>query len=166
MSGPTPRTDAEPMAFTGGEFARGAIVAWGWAMALPFLAWTVIFFPYGFVSIMFVVPTATAATVLFAVVAWWLGHALRRVRRIATHVILFALLGAAIGVASTVGFNAWDDGTMWADRPLYVFIVNAACGAAAVALGWRHTARKALRLSRISVDPDAAHEDALARGDG
>ena len=132
----TSRTDAEPMAFTGPEFFRGAVSAWIWAMVLPVLVWTVCTGGAGVASALFVIPAATAATVLCAGLAWTLGRTLRRVRRIGIHVVLFALLGAVVGAATTVAYCLSSSGELVGFSPV-LYVVNVTCGAAAVALGWR-----------------------------
>lgn len=163
-----PRSAAEPMAFTGIEFFRGALAAWLWAMAVTTLAWTAATGGVTVTVVPFVVvPSVTAGVVVFAVLAWGLGRLLRRVRRTAIHALAFAALGAAIGVLTTMGWLAsWTSSTLdWG--PLYP--VNAFCGALTVALGWRHAAAGALGWSRPRRAPapprsavDAATEDEIA----
>lgn len=164
----SPRTNARPMAFTGAEFLRGVLAAWLWAMALPSLAWFVIFFPAGFIGAFFVIPIATACTVMFAPLAWLLGTALRGVSRRAVHAALFATFGALVGAVATVLYAMWTSGDLsMLDTPVFVG-VNALCGAAAVALGWRHAMRRALgvvttpRRAAVRSAEDAAAEDHLA----
>ena len=152
----SPRTAAEPMAFTGAEFFRGVAAAWGWAMLLPTLVYASMFGGAGVAGVIFVVPTATAATVLFAVTAWSLGRALRRSPRVGVHMISFAALGAAIGVAATAGYLLSANGRIGNSFDTVLFVVNAACGAAAVAHGWRFTARRALGWRRRRTAPEAS----------
>jgi len=151
----SPRTDAEPMAFTGREFFRGAVAAWIRAMILTTFAWTMC---TGGLGIIFATPivvvAASAATVLFAVLAWALGRALRRVRRIGIHLLLFAVLGALIGGATTAGYSLSTAGMLGGVTPL-LYVVNAICGAAAVALGWRRAASHALGWSEPPARPAA-----------
>lgn len=148
-----PRTDAEPMAFTGLEFFRGAVSAWIRAMLLTSFVWTVCTGGIGVaVAVMIVVPTATAATVLCAVLAWALGRALRRVRRIGIHLTLFALLGAAVGAAVSAAYSLSSAGVLAGFSPL-LYVVNMICGAAAVATGWRSAAARALGWSEPFAPP-------------
>jgi hypothetical protein len=147
MSGLSPRTPVEPMAFTRTEFLRGARSAWLWATFLHILAWTLIFFPVGMVSAYYVVPSAVAALVVGVAPAWWLGRLLRRTRPIAAHVVAFAAFGAAIGVATTLAFVAIGGmGNLFGDGfPFWMTAVNAVASAAAVVRGWWSTALRALR---------------------
>ncbi|MBN9177197.1 MAG: hypothetical protein J0I43_07505 [Microbacterium sp.] len=143
----SPRSDADPMAFTGREFFRGAVSAWIWAMSLTTIVWTVCTGGIGIaVALPIVVPAASAATVLFAVLAWTLGRALRRVRRVGIHLLLFALLGALVGAATTAGYSLLDAGGLTGFAPM-LYVVNVSCGAVAVALGWRSAASRALGWS-------------------
>ena len=143
----SPRTAAEPTAFTGLEFFRGLWLAFLWATGLISLAWTVAAFPYGLYSLMWVVPAAGAAAIVFAAPAWLLGQLLRRVRPLRWHVIAFATLGAVVGVVTTLAFLAWSGGPgPYIGGPLNViYAINVSLSAAAVALGWWRAARRALR---------------------
>lgn len=166
---PSPRTGAEPMAFTGLEFARGTASAGGLAIALTSLAWTAVYFPMMVLSVFYIVPTAIMATVLAAGPAWLLGRALRRVRRLAVHLVLFAALGGAVGLLTTYAFfvslNGSAPGSSIVDALPYA--LNGVCGALAVALARHRVARRARRLDAgltphaARHDPDAAAEDAV-----
>lgn len=145
MNTPTPRSHAEPMAFTGIEFFRGAIAAWLWALGLTTLGWAVVAAGIGgIIALIYATPAVTAATVLFAVVAWALGRLLRRVRAIAVHLVLFAALGAAVGAVTTAAFGATLSGVTGTVGHLgsVTYAVNIACGALAVPLGWWHVAAR------------------------
>lgn len=164
----SPRTDAEPMAFTRTEFLRGVLAAWLWALAFPSLAWLVIFFPAGWIGTVVVVPVASVATALFALPAWLLGRALRGVRRRWVHAVAFSLFGALVGGAATALYAVWASGDLSLPSSAFLYGVNALCGASAVALGWRHAVRRAFGVTprppqtpRPSV-VDAATEDELA----
>lgn len=174
MSTPTPRSHAEPMAFTGIEFFRGAIAAWLWALGLTTLGWAIVAAGIGgIVALIYATPAVTVATVLFAVVAWTLGRLLRRVRAIAVHLVLFAALGAAVGAITTAAYGATPSGVTGPVGHLgsVVYAVNIACGALAVPLGWWHVAgrvigsprpRRRAQAPRSGTTVDIATEDEIA----
>lgn len=164
----SPRTDAAPLAFTRGEFLRGAVRAWATTSALLVAAWAVVTGGAGVVSIFVVVPASLVALVAGAPGAYALGRAMRRVPHVAAHVALFAAYGALVGGAMTLlclqaveGFSSPPD-----ISPLY--LVNVPVSAAGVAAAWFFTARAALRKdsgmtteSQTVEDADARAEDAL-----
>jgi len=166
---PSPRTDAEPMAFTGLEFARGTVSAGGLAIVITSLGWTAVYFPMMALSVFYIVPTAIMATVLASGPAWLLGRTLRRVRRLALHLVLFAALGGAVGLLTTYAFfisvSGSAPGSNVADALPYA--LNGVCGALAVALARHRVARRARRVDAglpphaTCSDPDAAAEDAV-----
>lgn len=155
------------MAFTGAEFFRGAVSAWVWSMLLTVLVWTVCTGGIGFVAVVFVVPTATVATVVCAVLAWGLGRSLRRIRLVSIHILAFAVLGALVGCAATTAWILTDRGAFGMSETLYP--INGLCGAAAVILGWHSAARHALGwssplrrpASRSHAELDTAIDDGL-----
>ena len=59
MTARSPRTATEPMAFSGVEFARGAVAAGLWSMLFAFVGWTVAAFPWGLFSLAVVIPAGT-----------------------------------------------------------------------------------------------------------
>lgn len=166
MNETSPRTPAEPMAFTRTEFLRGALSAWLWFLLLDLSVYGIIFFPTGAaVAAMFAVPWSAGAVVIFAFPAWLLGRALRRRAHVGVHVAAFAALGAVIGVITTATYlfvAAGRPEIAFFDSPFW--LVNTAASAVAVALGWRRGARAVLspgaRSSRR--DTDAEAEDVLA----
>ncbi len=120
-SRPSPRSEERPMAFTAGEFIRGALAAWGlFVLISPFALagygtvgsliltgrsdaeWIV---PTLLISPMILVPYSLGALVIGAPLALLLGLSLRRIRRRAVHIACFAGLGALVGAAATIVFT-------------------------------------------------------------
>ncbi|GAA2449266.1 hypothetical protein [Agromyces soli] len=157
----SPRTAERPMAFTFGEFARGAGMAWlAFQLAFP-LVYALIVFVGGvvdpsssdplsssigfgfyavFVTFLYQTPWTLGALVFGGILAWLLGLALQRVPAFGWHLAAFAALGALIGVvASWSAFGALGGGAFVVQLPAV------AVSAAAVAFGWWWTARRALR---------------------
>lgn len=138
----SPRTEAEPMAFTSWEFIRGAVTAW-W-LFLPILAVLHLFLGLGsLIVVVNALPWSLGALIVFSPAAWLLGRMLRRTARVGIHLLAFAAIGAAIGAATTgvaVAVNEYDGIDT---APLSALHITAAT--IAVALGWRSTARRALR---------------------
>lgn len=160
------RTPELPMAFTFGEFARGAGVAW--------LAFQLVFpltLPVASIVTAFTTPDPLDAVVdgiswaLFAVLmtflyalpwsigallfvggpaAWLLGLALRRVSSSTVHLLAFAALGLAVG-ALTMWIPIWltPEGAGSQVSPGFA-LAGAAVTGASVAYGWRFTAMRAL----------------------
>lgn len=157
----TPRTAERPMAFTFGEFARGAGLAWlAFQLAFPLLYAVVgivagLLAPsssdpvgqslaFGIASVFYTflsqTPWTLGALVFGGILAWLLGWALQRVPAFGWHLAAFAALGALIGVvASWSAFGAMGGGALVVQLPAV------AVSAAAVAFGWWWTARRALR---------------------
>lgn len=153
MTGPdaSPRTDTEPMAFTGWEFFRGAVTAW-WVF-LPTLAVLHIWLgAWALIVVLNALTWSFGALVAGAPLAWMLGRMLRRVPRVGIHLLAFAVLGAIVGVATTWVAIA----TMSGPRTTGVAVLAALhviAATVAVGIGWWSTARRALR------------EDAATNGD-
>ena len=173
----SPRTDAEPLAFTADEFLRGTVASW--------IAFNVLFGPtlavigslttapgWGpswsvtAIVLIYVVPIALVAsgvvTLLCCGAAWLLGRVLRRRRAFALHAICFALLGAAIGTLVVVVYTLAVDAPMSLANPIAALAI--ACSAAALPLGWVWTVRRSMRVEAgrskpPRIDPDAAFED-------
>jgi signal transduction histidine kinase len=169
MTETSPRTQTEPMAFTRTEFWRGATSAWLWFIPLSLAPWTIFFGPYAVIAAMYVVPWSIGAALVFATPAYLLGRALRRIPRMPVHLLAFASLGAAVGVATTVVLFAVDP-SLGQAMGAAILTVNTAASTAAVTIGWWRSARRALRSDVVPVetrgaDTDAAAEDALL-GDG
>ncbi len=142
MSEPSPRTDAEPMAFTRAEFWSGAVSAWMWFVPLAMLPWVVMLGPYSPVALLYIVPWSLGAVVVFFVPAFVLGQALRRQPRVPVHLVAFAALGLLIGASTTAVVFAVD-GHLGETAGSTVLAVNLAASAIAVPTGWWRSARRA-----------------------
>lgn len=166
----SPRTTAEPMAFTRAEFVRGAIAAWVLFLLLHqfVLLFRVSYF--GFLALYWTFPWSVAMLLLGSPVAYALGRALRRQARVVWHFLAFTVLGLVVGAAGTAGaiwIPVWnvDAQRLGDDGSLAVLVAVSA--APAVALGWWFTAGRALALDRGAVtrrrrlDVDAEYEDSV-----
>ena len=145
------------MAFTLAEFVRGAVAAWVAYLALATVVYLAVLQGYVVVAAMFYVPVSAVALVLGSFPAYLLGWSLRRVRPLVVHLVAFGLLGMAVGFAATALFLLLQGDI--GGGALY-YLVNVPVSAASVALGWRWTARRALRPPVAREDPDAVAEDA------
>lgn len=185
---PTVRTSDRPMAFSTEEFMNGGL--WTWALfcglvpvgilasmlwSLPSSAgwsWTADDLQVIGFLIMFSGLTAVVALVLMPVglvLTWPFARLLVRVRSIPIHVVIYTLLGAAIGLlylAVSGGLGALgvvNTYTILATTPAVAITF-------AVPLGWWLTARRALRkdagLLRPRADVDAIIEDAATAPPG
>ena len=179
----SPRSAERPMAFTYGELARGALIAWGAFVVLLLIAFFVptLMIPgaltgqYVLSSLLVMTSVIIIYGGLFSFVAmlvgsplaWLIARTLTRVRAIPVHVAIFFLLGAVIGVLAILVlglvFPNSVDGIQW---PISALIIVPA--ALAVPFGWWRSARRALRKDRgahrprvTNADPDALYEDAL-----
>lgn len=85
--------------------------------------------------------------------------------RMGVHLAAFTAFGAVVGAATTAAVQVLLSGMNPFDGPLLLAtLVNAVASAAAIALGWRSTARRALGLGPARThDPDAVAEDANVR---
>lgn len=176
---PSPRTDAEPMAFTADEFLRGVVAAWLWFNALfaPTLTIAVTFtqapgwgpwWSQAVIVLVYAVPVALVAsgvvTLLLCGSAWVLGRRLRRHRSFALHALCYTALGAAIGTLVVVAYTLVVRAPVDLTQPIAAITVG--CSAAAVGLGWGSTVRRAIRIEaghgrhRARRDVDADFEDA------
>jgi cation transport ATPase len=173
-----PRSDAEPMAFTDGELARGAITA-GVTFVLVVPAATTLLVllttpPQSLGISIYVVLIATLigvapATVLFVIagapLARAIGRALRRERRSWPHLLAFASLGAVASVLASlvVGLFMWaanaaSTGPSPLSFTLPLGLLLAPIAAGSSAFGW-------WRASRRALTGDAAREVPDRRGD-
>jgi|GEM_PF-1356299 len=188
----TVRTAERPLAFTGDELIRGGITAWVVFMVLLLVGETahltllysstalestaerILGVLFLLLLIALVGGVVAAVVVPFGVVIMLpIGLALRRVRAVAVHLTIYALLGAAIGCAYLFAFRG--------GRPLdlltpwdYFVVIPAASAALAIPLAWWWTARRALRIDAGLItprrrhpdpDPDAAYEDRVIATD-
>lgn len=157
----SPRTEAEPMAFTREEFLRGVFAAGGW-----FLLIDTVLNIYLMVGVLLVVVVAAfwtaIAALAFGPVAHAIGRGLRRTSALRVHLLAFAGLGLVVGVVMTVialsafGGGPWN--LVWDGWFSYMFATHVVAATVAVPLGWWHTARKALR-------PHAPREPHASAGD-
>lgn len=167
MTALSPRTSAEPMAFTVDEFLRGAIVAWLWFIGLSTIVWFIVSPAIALVAAVFSLPWSIGGLLAFLLPARVLGWSLRRVATVWVHVVAFAVLGVAIGPVMTIVFSSLTSSSGY-DSWSMTMIVNLLASACAVPLGWSHAYRRGVRNdqgrtpTRASTDPDAAAEDALA----
>ncbi|WP_156401868.1 hypothetical protein [Agromyces sp. Soil535] len=161
---PSPRSAARPMAFTFGEFARGALGAWGWFLLMSILglaiapvisAWeTGITWGYddwlddiGFTIFMwviyggmFVLAWSMGALFLGAPLAYLLGFLLRTVPGIRIHLVAFTLFGIGVGIA-VAWTTPFPSGLLPWPTTATPFLLAAGI---AIPLGWHRTARRAL----------------------
>lgn len=148
LQAPSPRTDAAPMAFTAGEFVRGALYAWGLFLGLSTLAFVPLFLSMFWLPLYVTLPWSLGALLIGAPIAYVLGRMLLRVHSLVVHVVAFTTFGAAVGVATTALAMAAE----WTglSQPSFTgyavpMIVVCAAATAAVPLGWWLTASRALR---------------------
>lgn len=178
---PSPRTAALPMAFTGQEFARGALAAWGWFLALfapvaclhyavyvvsgPTSYWSVSSTGFAMIPVVllagycYVVPWSLAGLLVGMPLAYGIGLALRRVGNRIIHLAVFGALGALVGAAATTAGALWNYSAAGTLPPeaVWAVAIYAALTAVSVALGWSFTVSRALRAdARSDPDPDPA----------
>lgn len=154
---PSPRTTAEPMAFTRDELLGGALRTWAlfvvlfvgcllvalvgasWGSGASAIGFVVIV--VGYAALICAVIAAFATVVLIPAI-WLLGRALRRERHLAVHLSVYTILGAAVAAAAAASAHLIGRG-----HPGLTMAV-AAAALVAVPLGWWLTARTALRRDR------------------
>ncbi|MCL2514959.1 MAG: hypothetical protein FWD85_08850 [Microbacteriaceae bacterium] len=154
----SPRTDRLPRAFTFGEFARGALIAWLGFAPFVVLAYLLVglFLDreasfYGIAIALFGFPITAIATVAGSPLAYLLGMRLRRRRRDLTHVVAFALYGGLWGFA-VLFVMYWGD--VFSDQETRFTVISCTIAtSAAVVTGWWATSRLALRKDRSAMDP-------------
>lgn len=190
---PSPRTADEPMAFTRSEFWRGAMRAWGAFLVLlltlevvasvitdlTYRAQTGVAHVYNLPLLpvlllmsLLVGGVISGLSLLIGIpIAYRVGRALRRERRMAVHLAVYSafgfIFGALVGGASY--FVALSGSAASVGLPaLYAGLIAGGLSAAAVAFGWWTITRDVLRTHRDvprrrrpRVDPDAAYEDNL-----
>jgi hypothetical protein len=155
------------MRFTRAEFFRGAIAAWVWFLVLHQLALLLPLAFMGWIGLWATVPWSLGALVVGAPIAYGLGMLMRRQSQIIRHVAAFSAFGLGIGAVTTF-LAVWSQ-PQWLGASGYISpstVLVALSAAPAVALGWWHTARRALaadrgREPRRRTDVDAEAEDRL-----
>jgi hypothetical protein len=132
---PSPRTAAEPMAFTKLELLRGAVVAWIAFNAIVLLqalgwgdrSWAIV----GFFMAVLITGLLGPLLVLPSCIV---GHALRRTRPIVVHVAAQAAVGALMaGAVLIAGWLAPNSALDLFAPSTYAFVIAAAI---ALPLGW------------------------------
>jgi hypothetical protein len=159
----SPRTSEQPMAFQFGEFARGALIAWGWflLLSLPALviaavisAWETASGAYdGWLNTIgltiffwviyggfFVLAWSIGALLLGAPLAYLLGFLLRGVAGIRIHLAAFTLFGIGLGIAVACTTPLPTEILPWPNTTT-PFVLAAGI---AIPVGWHRTARRAL----------------------
>ena len=159
-----PRTAAKPMAFSGGEFTRGVLVAWVIFVALSEVAY-VIFLRIPVPGLVYEefngmsgealfwnrvrtfpllwLPVSGVVALLLAPVGYLLGSLLRRVLPLPLHFLAYAALGSALGLLwlAVCRFGGIDPlGPLGLGVGLSI--------AVAIPLGWLSTAFIALRRDK------------------
>ncbi|QEW03864.1 hypothetical protein [Microbacterium lushaniae] len=155
------------MRFTGAEFFRGAIAAWVWFLVLHQLALLLPLAFTGWIGLWVTVPWSLGALVVGAPVAYAIGMLMRRQSRIIWHLVAFSAFGLGVGAVTTC-LAVWLQ-PQWLGATGFISpstVLVALSAAPAVALGWWHTARRALAVDRGPerggrIDVDAETEDAL-----
>jgi hypothetical protein len=173
---PSPRTAALPMAFTGQEFARGALAAWGWFLALfapvaclhyavyvvsgPTSYWSVSSTGFAMIPVVllagycYVVPWSLAGLLVGMPLAYGIGLALRRVQSRTIHLAVFGTLGMIVGAGATTA-EAFRNSSTVATLPseaIWAIPIYAVLASISVLLGWMYTVGHALMADR-SIDP-------------
>jgi hypothetical protein len=155
------------MAFTRDEFLRGAFGAWGWylvSVVVCALLFGFLMVPF---ALIYAVPVSFIALLAWAPFAYILGQALRRVQRLAVHLIAFGMFGAVLGAVTMLLFTGFMTGFQTSSWDGLVFYAPfALTPAVTVPFAWWRTARRALRFDRGETpisqpDPDAPAEDAV-----
>jgi hypothetical protein len=165
MSVPTasPRTQAEPMAFTFSEFLLGVSAACVAFFPLVGLANLLIGSGVVIVIVLSVAAVPVAALV-FGPLAHLLGRTLRFTRRTAVHLAAFAALGLVVGVVTTSvvllvmsSGRAFAAPDFWTPPTIWLFAPTVLAATGAVPSGWWCAAHRALRGDRRR---SAAHDAA------
>lgn len=171
----SPRSAENPMAFTPGELWRGAGFAWcafmillagGFLIAMvvdmvrestgpeaQFIDVELMLTMNVFLFMMVLLVGGAIGIVVAAVgalVTHFLGRALRRIRPVPIHLLVYGALGAIIG-GLAVWIMRFDEGAFWTVPP-YTWII-ALSATLAVPLGWWISARLALRPDHRAADP-------------
>lgn len=155
----SPRTAAEPMAFTAREFWWGAFSAVRWfSLASLLMCLVMTFFgesPYAIAFLLYALPVsvliALVEMLVWAGPAWALARSLRRVPSEPVHLAAFAVLGMAVGVSTILVLNYSITGGFDLSLSL-VLSVFAVAAAIVVPLGRFRARRRALRADKLRAD--------------
>lgn len=165
MNEASPRSPDEPYAFTRDEAVRGALWAWLTFMALMVstvgafvlaLAAPSAFSPstgllgagyYALITLGYTIliggGVSLAATIVLAPLAVWVARRMRHSASLATHLTVFALFGAGIGVLAVVVYTLVTGGPYILTTP--VPAITIAMTTASVVIGWLRASRHARR---------------------
>ena len=160
----SPRTDAEPLAFTRTEFLAGAARAWGATTLLIIVAWAVLTGGFSvIVGTVMIVLASVPAVALGSPGAYALGRLLRRSPRVGAHLFAFATYGALVGAITTaVAIPALIGDSEGGWLRSTALLVNVPLSAIGLASAWFITMRRALRLDAGGFDDDPPTPDADA----
>jgi hypothetical protein len=159
---PSVRTPEAPRAFTPSEFWAGAGLALLFFQplaALVSLVWGPAAVVFAVYAAMFGIPMSIVAALVGSPPAYLLGRSLRTQSRDAVHLAAFGAYGLVLSWLALHGFAAVSsigqvvDTSWWQFSVLDLYDV---AGAAAVALGWWATSRRALRRDRRAADAEEA----------
>jgi hypothetical protein len=168
---PSPRTDAEPFAFTRDEFLDGAFAAW-WlsASAVGVIIMAAMPMHIGFAGMLAALMATLCvallgfpAMMLFAPVVWLVGRSMRKVQRMSVHLAVQTAAGLVIGVLSTIAVLSLFGAVPFLLGGVPLFAAGPAIG---LPLAWFRAYRRAWRsdaglLPPSPPDPDAVVEDAI-----
>lgn len=166
----SPRTDAEPLAFTYTEFVAGTVRAWVVTTLLLVVGWAILTGGMSlFVGTVMILIASLPAAAVGAPGAYAIGRLLRRSPRVSRHLAAFVGYGALVGTLTTlVAMPVLLNIAALASENRIFLMVNVPLSAIGVAVGWFVTMRRALRIDagvipRVapSTDHDAAVEDEL-----
>ncbi|MFS0714706.1 hypothetical protein ABC195_12540 [Microbacterium sp. 2P01SA-2] len=168
----SPRTTAEPFAFTRSEFWSGAGRAWLWTAFLLIAVWAISTGGIGIVAALFILPASVVALAIGAPGAYVLGRLLRRSPHVPIHLAIFAAYGVLVSVVVTAAYSLVTmtptTGLAAVLESSWLLIVNGPVTAIGLAGAWFVTAKRARRadagavsIAGRSEDPDAAAEDAF-----
>lgn len=182
----SPRTTAEPMAFSRDELTSGGLCVWVTYVILLLVTLTVTLIVASLISggdglslqslayLPLVLITAAlvgggisfVAMLIGLPLAWLIGRALRRESSVVVHLIAYAALGAAVGTAALLLLSTTAWGTFLAPAS-FLGLVIAMPAVIAVPLGWWRNFKRVHRAENERPDmlrhinPDAAYEDSL-----
>lgn len=156
---PSPRTPHKPMAFTAGEFTRGALYAWLWFLLISTLAFVPFLGLASWIALIFTGPWSVGALLLGSPLAFGLGRVLQHNPSMPLHAVIFTGFGALLGISTTAlaAFAPWSNLHESSDAGFILFYATVSLSASiAVPLGWRQTAHRALRRDQTNPAPQPA----------